>query len=107
MPKVTRQIIRQKGSNTGPPASSGVFSFIPEFQFLEPLDNFPGDSDGKESACNAGYWGSILLFRRSPGEGKDYPLHYSCLDNSTDRGAWQATVHGVAKESGTTERLTL
>ena len=49
MPKVTRQIIRQKGSNTGPPASSGVFSFIPEFQFLEPLDNFPGDSDGKES----------------------------------------------------------
>ena len=43
----------------------------------------------------------------SPEEGNDNPFQYSCLDNSTDRGAWQATVHGVAKESDTTERLTL
>ena len=43
---------------------------------------------------------------RSPGEGKGYPHLYSCLENSTDRGAWQATARGVA-ESGTTEQLTL
>jgi len=39
---------------------------------------------------------------RSPGEGNGNPHHYSCLENSTDRGAWQAIVHGVAKESNTT-----
>ena len=39
--------------------------------------------------------GSIPESGRSPGEGNDYPLQYSCLENSTDRGAWQATVHGV------------
>jgi len=43
---------------------------------------------------------------RSPGEENGSPLQYSCLDNSTDRGAWRATVHGVT-ESDTTEQLTL
>ena len=38
----------------------------------------------------------------SPGEGKGYPLRYSCLENPMDRGAWQVTVHRVAKESDTT-----
>ena len=57
----------------------------------------PGGSDGKESACNAGDPGSIPKWGRSPGEGHDNPLHYSCLDNSMDREAWWATVHGVAK----------
>ena len=58
---------------------------------------FPGDSDGKESACNAGDPYSIPELGRSPGEGKGYPPQYSCLENPIDRGAWQATVHGVAK----------
>ena len=58
---------------------------------------FPGGSDGKEAACSAGDPGLILGSGRSPGEGNGYPLHYSCLDNSMDRGAWQATVHGITK----------
>ena len=58
---------------------------------------FPGDSDGKESACNARDPGSIPGSGRSPGEGNGYPHKYSCPENSMDRGAWQATVHGVAK----------
>ena len=52
---------------------------------------FPGGSDDKESACNAGDLDSRL--GRSPGEGNGYPLHCSCLDNSMDRGAWWAAVH--------------
>ena len=58
---------------------------------------FPGDSDGKESACNVGDRGSIPGLGRSPGEGNSYPLQYSCLENPMDRGSWRATVHGVAK----------
>ena len=58
---------------------------------------FPGGSDGKESACNARDPDSIPGSGRSPGEGKDHPVQYSCLENSMDRGAWQATVHGVPK----------
>ena len=58
---------------------------------------FPGGSAGKESACNAGDLGSIPRWGRCPGEGNGYPLQYSCLENSMDRGAWWATVHGVAK----------
>ena len=58
---------------------------------------FPGGSDGKESACNAGDLGSIPGLGRSPGEGHGYPLQYSCPVNPLDRGAWQAAVHGVAK----------
>ena len=58
---------------------------------------FPGGSDGKEFACNIGDMGSITGLGRSPGEGNGYPLQYSCLGNPTDRGAWWATVHGVAK----------
>ena len=58
---------------------------------------FPGGSDGKEPDSNAGDPGSISGLERSPGEGNGNPLQYSCLENSMDRGAWQATVHGVSK----------
>ena len=58
---------------------------------------FPGGSDGKESACNAGDSGSVPGLGRYPGEGNGNILQYSCLENSMDRGAWQALVHGVTK----------
>ena len=54
---------------------------------------------GKESACNSGDAGSVPRSGRSPGEGNGNPLQYSCLGNPMDREAWQATVHGVTKES--------
>ena len=59
--------------------------------------NFPDGSDGKESTCNEGDLGSISGLGISPGEGNVYPLQYSGLENSMDRGAWRATVHGVTK----------
>ena len=58
---------------------------------------FPSGSDSKESVCNAGDGSSLPGLGRSPGEGNGNPFHYSCLENSMDRGAWQATVHGVTK----------
>ena len=56
-----------------------------------------GDSYSKEPACNAGNTGLIPGLARSPGEGYGNPLKYSYLESSLDRGAWQVTVHGVAK----------
>ena len=48
-------------------------------------------------------WVRSLGWEDSPGEGNGNPLQYSCLENPMDKGAWQATVHGVAKESDTIE----
>ena len=61
------------------------------------LVEFHSDSDGKESACNAGDLGSIPGSGRSPGEGNGYLCQYSSLENSMDRGTWWTTVHGVTK----------
>ena len=62
--------------------------------------DFSGGSDGKASAYNAGDPGSIPGSGRSPGEGNGNPLQYSCLENSMDREAWWATVHGVEIYAG-------
>ena len=64
---------------------------------------FPGGSEVKAAACNAGDLDSIPGSGRSPGEGNGDPLQCSCLENSMDRGTWWATVHGVTAESHTTE----
>ena len=69
------------------------FPFFPHLFAME----FPGGSDGKEFACNAGYLGLIHGLGRSPEEGNVYPLQYSFLEYYMDRGAWWATLHEVAK----------
>ena len=58
---------------------------------------FPGNPDVKNSPAMQATWVQSLGWEDSPGEGNGNPLQYSCLDNSMDRGAWRATVHGVAK----------
>ena len=67
------------------------------FIFTIKCFGFFGSSEGKESARNAGDPGSIPGSGTSPGEGNGNPLQCSCLENPMDRGAWRATVHGVAK----------
>ena len=64
---------------------------------------FPGGSVVKNLPANVGDSGSIPGLGRSPGEGNGNPFHFSCLGNPMDRGAWWGTVHGVTKESDTTE----
>ena len=62
-----------------------------------PFVGFPGSSDSEEFASSAGDLGLILGLGRSPGEGNGNSPQYFCLENSMDKGAWWATVHGVAK----------
>ena len=71
----------------------------PEASFSTALD-FPGGSDGRESASHAGELGSIPGSGRSFGEKNGNPIQYSCLENPMDRGAWRTSVHGVAKTWG-------
>ena len=66
------------------------------YKYVKNVD-FPRSSVSKASACNAGDLGSIPGLGRSSGEGNDNPLQYSHLENSMDRGAWRAMVHGVAE----------
>ena len=70
------------------------------------MRGFLHSSVSKESACNARDLGLIPGSGRAPGEGDSNPLQYSCLENPTDRGAWRATVHGVA-ESNRTEHASI
>ena len=89
--RVTGHVWSSPGRMFHCPCSSSCLSFT----LFTPWD--PGGSDSKESACNEGDLGSILMQGRSPGGGHGYPLQYSCLENPMDRGAWRATVHGVEK----------
>ena len=73
-------------------------AFLPVLhQGIQDLRGFLGGSDGKESACSVGGSGSIPGLGRFPGEENGNPLQYFCLENPMDRGAWWATVYGVAK----------
>ena len=67
--------------------------------------SFPGGSAVKNTPSNVGDAGSIPELGKYPGEENGNLLQYSCLGNPMDRGAWKATVHGVTKESDTTQRL--
>ena len=71
------------------------------------MTSFPGGSDGKESAFNAGDLGLTPGLGRPPGEGNGHPLQYSSLQNSMDRGAWRGYSPWGYKKSDMTEQLTL
>ena len=75
---------------------SDLSNWLPTFGDWGSRD-FPGGWDGKASACNVGNLGWIPGLGRSPGEGNSNPFQYSCLENSMDRGARQATILGVTK----------
>ena len=66
------------------------------------MKDFLSSSVVKNLPANGEDRGSIPVSGRSPGEGNSNSLQYSCLEKTTDRGAWQATVHGVIKKSDTT-----
>ena len=74
-----------------------VSTFISPALFSNRNQGFPSGSDSKESVCNVGDLGLIPGLGRVPGEGNGNPLHYSCVENSMDREARWATVHGVTK----------
>ena len=86
----------QRASLPSPPRGSD--SRLPPSQERSwpQLVGLSGGSDPKEFPCSAGDLGSIHGLGRFPGGGHGNPLQYSCLENPIDRGAWQATVHGVA-----------
>ena len=72
-------------------------SLLLHMALIGSLSGFPGGPDSKESACKAGDPGLIPRLGRSLGEGNGNPLQYARLENSMDRRAWWATVHGVSK----------
>ena len=72
------------------------------YMYVKLNQGFPDGSVVKTLPANAGDTSSVSESGRSPGEGNDNPLQYSCLENPMGRGAWWATVHGLAKELNTT-----
>ena len=92
------QLFARGGQNIGASASATVLWRNNSWCTEELMYSLSSDgSDNKESASSVGDPGSIAGLRRSPGEENGYPLQYSCLENPMDWGAWQATVHEVAK----------
>ena len=81
--------------------NKGFFHLL-NSKYIFQILGFPGGLDSEESACNTRNLSSIPGLGRSPGGGHGNLLHYSCLENPTDRGVWQATLHRVA-ESDMTE----
>ena len=94
--KAKEEKVKEEKTNV-PEAPTMFQSFAdgPTFGLL----GFPGDSIVKSPPAKAKDVGSVPGLGRSPGEGHDKPLQYSCLENPLDRRAWRATVHGVTKES--------
>ena len=76
---------------------SWAIEFLRVFKLLGVFKGFPGGSDDKAAAYNAGDLGLIPGLGRSLGERNGNPLQYSRLENAMDGGAWEAAVHGVAK----------
>ena len=103
LPADTRPGLRQAKSPLchspagGPWAHHLTSSLLQGWNRISVLSTFPGGSEDKASAWNAGDAGSVPGLGRSSGEGNGNPLQYSCLENPMDRGAWQATVYRVAK----------
>ena len=93
------QLLQKLQSNSSPLlyCRRGVNSTADHFKPAISSCGFPNGSDSKESTCNAGDPGLIPLLGRGPGEKIGYPLQDSCLENSMDRGDWQATVHVISK----------
>ena len=89
-------ILRSGRSPGGGNGNSLQYSCLKN-QSQTPWMGFPGGSDGKEFACNAGDLISISGLRRSPGEVNGNLLHYSCLENSICRGAWWTSAFRVSK----------
>ena len=97
--KGTFKKIKRQGTDRNKIFTMNVSSRALDPKYIRKCYNsksFPGGSDGRESACNAGDPGSIPGLGRSP-EGNGNPFQYSCLENSMDRGARQATVLGSTK----------
>ena len=85
------------GEEMLPPEATTETATLPLQVLFNTRLGFLGGSDSKESACSTGDLGSIPEPERYPGEGNSYPLQYSCLENSMDRGVWWATIHSAAK----------
>ena len=98
--RITKEVW-QGWSRRMPVRVSQRICYLQTLNICQPMKAFPRSSVRQQSACNAGDPGSIPGSGGSPGVGDGNPLRYSCLENPTDRGAWRATVHGVAKSDPT------